>query len=137
MTHTEYHQLFLDTLYFIIHEGREIQVHLDQANPAMASICTSRWMLITAWNPLPETLSLDENKRRNQALEAEMDALGLTYLPSYGRDAAHTWEEHGYGVLDITEAQAVHLMKKYGQLAIVVGEGGGRGDLLYNKDKVL
>ncbi len=82
-----------------------------------------RFAIITAHNPRSERLSDAENQRRHEELQRDLQALGLEHLPSIGASPDGTWVEEGFAVFDVGLAQALELGRKYGQHAILWGEG--------------
>ena len=83
-----------------------------------------RFAIITAHNPRSERLSSEENARRHAELERDLKALGLEYAPSTGESPDGSWLEEGFSVFGVSLEQALELGRKYGQHAIVWGEGG-------------
>ena len=91
------------------------------------------WCFITAWNPLPEVLALEENKKRNQLLENDIQNLGLKYLKGIGISADENWLEESFFILDCPLQIAKDLAIKYGQLAFLYGEKKAEANLVYLK----
>jgi predicted ester cyclase len=83
-----------------------------------------RFAIITAHNPRSERLSGEENQRRHAELERDLKKMGLEYTPSTGESPDGTWVEEGFAVFDVGLEQALELGQKYGQHAILWGEGG-------------
>ncbi|MEO5896374.1 MAG: DUF3293 domain-containing protein [Vicinamibacterales bacterium] len=88
------------------------------------------WAFMTSWNPAPRTLTKAENDSRQHRLRRDLDARRLRYLEGLGVAQDRSWEEESLLILGISRAFAIALARKYGQLAIVVGERGGRSELL-------
>lgn len=81
-----------------------------------------RFAIVTAYNPSSEQLSAEENQQRHQALERDLKS--FSYVAASGESPDGTWVEAGFAVLDIDLEAALPLGKKYGQNAILWGEGG-------------
>ena len=80
MTKEEIHQAFIETNFIVIisqensiilkvnHKAED----LEHQFPELES-----WCFITAFNPLPEILELEENQKRNKQLEHDIQNLGF------------------------------------------------------------
>ncbi len=130
MTKEETHQAFLNTTYKVkgnynfdikINSLVENANHLDS------------YAFITAWNPLPVILSLEENRKRNQELENELISNGMDYSQGIGISADGNWSEESFFVENISIEKANELAKKYGQLAFVFGYKNNKAALTYTK----
>lgn len=87
------------------------------------------WAHITAWNPGPTRYDRDENDRRQQALEAELEARGLVWFPGRGV-GDDGWTEEAALVLGLGQADALELGARFAQRAVVWGRAGGPATLL-------
>ena len=130
MSKEETHQAFLNTTYKVkgnynfdikINSLVENANHLDS------------YAFITAWNPLPVILSLEENRKRNQELENELISNGMDYSQGIGISADGNWSEESFFVENISIEKANELAKKYGQLAFVFGYKNNKAALIYTK----
>jgi hypothetical protein len=88
------------------------------------------WALVTAWNPgsLPRTA--DENTAAQASLAQVIADLGLKAWAAEGKADGGGWREESLCVLDMEAAGAVALGRKFGQLAVVVGQPSGAAQLL-------
>lgn len=82
-----------------------------------------KFAIITAHNPRSERLSSKENAQRHAELGRDLKTLGLEHTPSTGESPDGTWVEEGFAVFDVGLEQALELGRKYGQYAILWGEG--------------
>jgi hypothetical protein len=98
---------------------------LDQL---LASRRASHWAFITASNPASVALSAAENDKRHAALIREIERAGLRWLP--GRGIGDGWSERSLLVIACSEAKALALGQRFGQLAVVVGRRGEPARLL-------
>ena len=130
MSKEETQQAFLNTTYKVkgnynfdikINSLVENANHLDS------------YAFITAWNPLPVILSLEENRKRNQELENELISNGMDYSQGIGISADGNWSEESFFVENISIEKANELAKKYGQLAFVFGYKNNKAALTYTK----
>ena len=94
------------------------------------------WAFITAWNPGSTKLGSEENRRRQNALEAEAKQAGYIIYRGAGVPNAAGWEpEESILILGIYREDAVKLGGKFEQLAVVVGEQGRAAELIdFNKN---
>lgn len=130
MTSDLLHQAFLNTSFkvlgktdFIIKIGTIIsEVQLFNS-----------WTFITAWNPSPEILTLEENRIRNKNLEYDIIKFGLKYSNGIGISADEQWSEESYFIENISLDKTNELAAKYGQLAYVFGTKNEVATLLYTK----
>ena len=82
---------------------------------------------VTAWNPLGEELSLEENERLQEALVEELRMTGLRWLTGAGTDPSGAWphEEASLLILGIDRRAACELGRRHGQNAILwIGTDG-------------
>jgi hypothetical protein len=85
----------------------------------------TRWGHITAWNPSSVELPKAENERRQRRLVAALKRAGFKVLDGDGADPKGRWTpEPTAFVIGIGVREARRLGREYGQLAIVVGQGG-------------
>lgn len=115
--------LFLDEPYIINignnHNKLDEKIHEGES-----------WAFITAWNPLPEILSYQENQKRNQELEKVLKQEDYKVFAGYGIAKNGLWKEASLFVISIGRNEAIDLGKQFGQLAIVVGKYGGKAELV-------
>jgi hypothetical protein len=90
----------------------------------------SCWAFITAWNPgsLPRTAQ--ENTRAQAELLQVVAGLELVGWPAEGKADGGGWREESVCVLDLESAGAVALGRRFGQLAVVIGQVGAAAQLL-------
>lgn len=97
----------------------------------LADFGAASGVFITAWNPRSEPLDQDGNDEANARLENDLDEAGSVILPHIGVGYDPEWEpEHGFFALDLAEADAIELARKYGQNAVVVIERAGPARLV-------
>lgn len=76
--------------------------------------------ILTAWNPLGETNSPEQNDRAQAELLAAIDTAELRWLPASGQDPAGTWEpEPGFCVFDVPEELLDEWLVRFRQNAAV------------------
>ena len=74
MTKQELHQAFLNT-FFKVFGKTDFTIKIDAIISEAQQFNT--WAFITAWNPLPVILSLEENRNRKQNLVEELISFGF------------------------------------------------------------
>jgi len=74
--------------------------------------------VITAWNPGPRRLSLDENQQRNMALRARLEPIASPLYRALGSDPASTYAEESWAVGGLSDAAAVGVARDFDQVAI-------------------
>jgi hypothetical protein len=88
---------------------------------------------ITAWNPLSEELSLQQNRVRNQQLLADLHHTiePNNIIAGIGKDPTGVWAgEESFLVVGISEDHIHQLALKYGQNAYVYYQLGKNADLI-------
>jgi hypothetical protein len=80
---------------------------------------------ITAWNPLSQIQTDDENRAAQKRLLRAIKTLGLTSLDGVGRASDSDWAEDSLLVLGISLEQATALARDFRQHAFVWADGDG------------
>jgi Protein of unknown function (DUF3293) len=111
-----------------------LALRIGEASAALDCLLAVRgltsWAYVTAYNPGSIPLSDAENERRQRELRA---AVVQSDHPFYeGAGVGEGWPpEPSLLVLGMDEAEATALARRFGQLAVVVGERGGPARLLW------
>ncbi len=74
--------------------------------------------VITAWNPMGQLTSDEENSKSNMLLKYDLLEISDVIYPAIGRNPNGPWQEEGFAVVDISLSQAKDLGAKYRQIAI-------------------
>lgn len=130
MTKEETHQAFLETVYTVL-TNPNFDIRINEIVKGKSSLAS--WAFITAWNPLPQIVSLEENKQRNKKLENDLNQLDLIYTNGIGVSKDGLWSEESFFIENISLDKARELAVKYGQLAFVFGYKNNKAVLVYNK----
>lgn len=125
---TQHHDAFLNTTYRVF-QSPTFDIKINQHQEACNKL--ENWAFITAWNPLPDILSIEENQSRNKKLQQDLDILELKYNPAIGISVDGNWSEESFFIENCGLNKANELAAKYGQLAFVFGENGQRATLHY------
>jgi hypothetical protein len=126
--HLEHHEAFLDTTYRVL-QSPYVDIKISQSPVEFSEL--ENWAFITAWNPLPQILSLEENKIRNKQLEEDIKQIDLKYTFGLGISQDELWSEESFFIENINLSIANQLASKYGQLAFVYGTSGQNAELVY------
>jgi|GEM_PF-2768736 len=131
----QYHHVFQHSAYIVWLDDRAHRLRLDAPNLFLKELSGVRqgWALITAHNPLPQILSTEENRRRNEALAALLDRQGYRYFPALGK--GKDWEEESFLIVGITRSEALHLARAFGQLAILWGRDDSPAQIVYTDEE--
>lgn len=125
---TQHHDAFKNTIYRVL-QSPTFDIKIDQYQEESNKL--ENWAFITAWNPLPNILSLEENQNRNKKLQQDLDILALKYSPAIGISEDGNWSEESFFIENCGFQKANELAAKYGQLAFVFGEKGQKATLYY------
>ncbi len=87
-------------------------------------LMAERYLFITAWNPPPGESPRAFNDEAHLRLQRRIEALGFDYHPSLGCNNQGGMVEHGWCVLDPTEAQADALALEFGQGGTLLWRAG-------------
>ncbi len=74
--------------------------------------------VITAWNPGDERPELEINESQNEKLRIDITKLGFDSIHALGSDPNSDHAEKSWAVIGLSNEEAIHLGKKYGQVAI-------------------
>jgi Protein of unknown function (DUF3293) len=92
----------------------------------------AEWAFVTACNPRSVCLSDEENAGRTAELEAAVRERGWVFYRGHGVGRNGTWPpEPSLLIVEIAEADAIELAKRFGQHAIVAGRPGEPARLVW------
>ena len=135
MTFEETHIAFNSTNYIILQNDIfpiDVILKIGITNEINQDTLIREWAFITAWNPLPEILSLEQNIRRNNTLQAELISLGYVCHLGKGVSSDGQWQEESFFIENIDKLTALTISNKYGQLAFVHGVLNKEAELVYS-----
>jgi hypothetical protein len=96
----------------------------------LAARGVASWAYVTAHNPGSQPAPASENEARMGDLRAEVAQKGYGFHEGTG--VGEAWSpEPSLLILGMTEAEAAALGRRFGQLAVVVGDRGGPARLLW------
>jgi hypothetical protein len=129
-------EAYRGTTYHVDSPEGPIALRIGVPSPALDRLLercgADAWAYITAWNPGSRPLPVEENRRRNRALEESLRALGAVTWPGLGVGEDPAWppEESVLGVR-VGRAAAREVGARFGQNAVVVGRRGEPPELLW------
>lgn len=122
------------TTYQLSVNGQQVPVRVGETASALvvplAAIGATRWAFITGWNPRSEILTAAENARLNAQLFQSLRS--CAYAPAIALPDDAAWpREPGFVIFDMALPELLGLAERFGQNAIVVGQGGDAPELLW------
>lgn len=105
-------------------------VHDLALDKVLKKIKCHRWCFITAWNPLSNLQSKEENDKSNMSLQKDLKNMKKRVLPGQGCSVDGKWSEESFFVADIQRKDAIELAIKYQQKGIIYGEINEAPELL-------
>ncbi len=82
-----------------------------------------QFAIITAFNPMNQAVSDEDNQRQNKLLEADLTKGCYVFYPTVGELEGHA--EESFTIENISQAQAVELGVKYRQHSILFNDAQG------------
>jgi len=137
----DYNEAFLNTNYVLNDDKHPLSSYIFRIGKPYKEISDwmkrhnhSSWCMLTAWNPLPEVLTEEENNKRNYSLELVLKMHDLKYYNAYGQADDDEWQEHGFWILDCSFSLAESIASDFKQLAYLYGDLNGKTELIYSKE---
>jgi len=97
----------------------------ERADRLLEYCSAESWAILTAWNPEGQFTEESENRRRQEALESELEERGCTYFSGEAvPDPAEWAPEEAVLVVDLGREELVELAGDYGQDAALWGSRG-------------
>ncbi len=125
---------YLQTAYMVRAPQGVHALRIGASHPAFDVEVTSAgarcWAFMTAWNPGSLPRSAEQNALAQAELLRSLEALAFLSWPAEGKADGGGWREESVCVLDLEAARAVALARRFGQLAVVVGQVGEPARLL-------
>lgn len=123
------------TVFCATVDGSDVRIRPGETHPSLDRILDARgvttWAYITAWNPGSHVLSRRENDVKHERLKSDVTGLGFEAFEGRGEPAGSAWEaERSLLVFGLSAHEALAIGRRYGQIAIVVGETGLEARLL-------
>ena len=126
--------------YRVFLPGGEVDLRIGEANASLARWLAeegaSSWVILTAHNPGSQQLDPAENAERQSQLECAL--LELNYTAFAGENVAdeNGWpKEESCFVPDVDQKNSLALAHRFGQNAVVFGEGDSFPHLIWVEEK--
>jgi len=121
-------QAFEETHYTVHHE-HPFTLRIGQPSPELDQVLRTTGhdsaAFVTAWTPMCQLLSVEDNHQRQQALKDELQRRGLAWVPGIGQHPDNGWPgEESVLVLGIAEQAARTLCAGFQQMAFVACKRG-------------
>lgn len=116
---------YKNTDYWFVVNDRKITLSVGSTNSDFNTLChdlnCKTGAFITAYNPQSRQLTFDENRERNQQLEAELVGFkGIRYFYGAGQDRSLQWPaEKSFMVLGLSQQTVIDLARRYQQNAFL------------------
>lgn len=91
------------------------------------------WAYLTAWNPLPQVLPLEQNRERNNDLIKMLEDNHIEFTEGIGISEDGLWSEESFLIQKIDEDRAYDLAIKFGQLAFIYDAENQKAKLVFTK----
>ena len=128
------------TTYRVFLPAGAVDLHIGEANAALArwlvEESASSWAILTAHNPASEPLTAAENAELQSELECAVLELGfMTFAGENVADEGSWPNEESCFIPDIDMKNSMALARRFGQNALVFGEGDGFPRLIWVKEE--
>tara|TARA_B100002019_G_scaffold269791_1_gene262884 strand:+ start:3106 stop:3519 length:414 start_codon:yes stop_codon:yes gene_type:complete len=116
---------YKNTDYRFVVNGRKVTLSVGSTNSDFNTLCHNltckTGAFITAFNPQSRQLTFDENRERNQQLEAELLGFkGIRYFYGAGQDRSLQWPaEESFMVFGAQQQTVIDLARRYQQNAFL------------------
>lgn len=135
MDNTELETAFLNTNYIILKNDvflEDIVLKIGEVHDFSSTLHNLKeWVFITAWNPLPDILSKDQNEKRNAALLDQLKADGFKSHFGQGVSADGEWFEDSFFIENLSKDKALFYASKFGQVAFVHCSANEKAELVF------
>jgi Protein of unknown function (DUF3293) len=128
MTNLEIHQAYLNTSFKVLF-NQDVTIKINTFIQEIQYLHS--WAFITAWNPYPEVLTLEENRKRNKNLELDSIKNNLVFSQGIGISEDGLWCEESLFIENISFEKANEWASKYKQKAFVFGLKNENAKLIY------
>jgi hypothetical protein len=122
----ELEEAYRRTIYRVSVRGEVIELRVGERSVKVEDILRdcgqAHWVLITAFNPRSNIISLEENLRRDKELEAKLVESGYETFRTKAIDPKGTWpDEWGFLVIGVKTFEGQAIARKFDQNAILTG----------------
>lgn len=115
--------------HYIVHHQQPFTLRIGQSSPDLDALLQATGRdcaaFITAWNPMSQQLSQNENQRRQKNMLNELNARNLSIVCGIGQHPTNGWPgEESILVLGLELDAARTVAKAFGQIAFVWASKG-------------
>jgi hypothetical protein len=131
---SEFETAFLETNYNIhFQDGETINLRIGEQPLYLLNKLPhlETWAFVTAWNPLPDILTKEENDLRNSQLHEKLIQLEFIVHHGVGVSKDGNWQEDSFFIENIDKETAKEVSGIFGQLAFVFGHKTDGNTLIY------
>ena len=135
MSKAELEKNYLESTYSVFIEKDKVDIKIGKMLPLIIQSLINKEhsaVILTAWNPRSQTLSLSENESRNLALLEKFDKYTVFKAMGQGEDSSWLAEE-SYFILGLNKNKAELLAMQYEQYAYVWLERGQSASLAFTR----
>ncbi len=130
---SELEKAYLDTTYLVFVDGEKYDIKIEKPLPPVIQKLVNKErtaVILTAWNPRSQALSLPDNKSRNNELNLKIK--NYTVFNAVGQGEELSWPaEESFFILGIEKNQADILAVEYEQYAYVWLESEKPASLIF------
>lgn len=132
----ELEEAFRRTVYRVFAGSRAIELRVGdlslELDRWLGPEAPAQWVWLTAVNPQAALVSEEENSNRLEALDRELENLGLQVLPGEAVALDGSWPpEPSRLVVGLDRTSGLSLARQFGQRAILVGGAGKPVELVW------
>ncbi len=140
MSKSELEKYYLDTTYSIFINEKQYDIKIGKLLPYVIKNLLDKEksaVILTAWNPRSELLSLQENEQRNRKLNSTLKDNNYRVFSALGQGKDLSYKlwpaEKSFLVLGITKEEVEKIAVDYGQYAYVWLEAGKPASLMFSR----
>ena len=135
MLKKELEKHYLATTYSVFIEKKQYDINIEQPLPKFIEKLVHKQKaaaILTAWNPRSQSLTLSENKSRNNQLIDKLS--GYTLYKSMGQGEDTSWPaEESFCIIGINKAEVDKLAIEFEQYAYVWCDDSNTASLIFTE----
>lgn len=130
MLDTSLLEAYRQTNYCFADTSLNIDKSCSKAASLLQPFTPNGGLFITAWNPLGKELTVEDNKKANQKLKAELLKQGFNVIDGYGESKDGKWREDSFFAYPVNKETSLKLCCDFHQNAVVYVSFKGVPELL-------
>ena len=133
----ELEKAYLDTTYSVFIDNNKYDIKIGDPIPSIVTQLFDNEkeksaVILTAWNPRSKTLSLEENKTRNNKLHSYLKNNNYTVYKALGQGNDASWPaEESFFIVELNKDDAEKIAVEHGQYAYVWCESEKTASLIF------